>query len=280
MTIDRGDRTVRPDLGEVQETLLIPLYARAVETAKPDGVLHDPRAVEMVRAIDYDFGRFDDIGSLAGANLRTLVFDDWVARFLDASPGGTVVEIGTGLNTRFERVDNGAVHWFDLDLPDAIELRRAFFTDDDRRRMLAASVLDPGWVDVVRTAPEPYFVVAEAVLAFLDEDEVRRVFDLLADRLPGCELTADTSGGPMVEDQDSPDVLGTVAARMRWRCDDPAVPETWDPRVRLVESIDFGTLPRSVWSRLPPAYQEGMRSYIASNPERSAAYRINRYRVG
>jgi O-methyltransferase involved in polyketide biosynthesis len=48
------------------------------------------------------------------------------------------VELGTGLNTRFERVDNGTVHWIDLDLPDTIALRRRYFADTERRQMVGA----------------------------------------------------------------------------------------------------------------------------------------------
>jgi O-methyltransferase involved in polyketide biosynthesis len=66
------------------------------------------------------------------------MFDVLVADFLRDHPEGTVVEIGCGLNTRFERLDNGRVHWFDLDLPDSIELRQRFFSDSDRRTTLAA----------------------------------------------------------------------------------------------------------------------------------------------
>ncbi|MET9966896.1 class I SAM-dependent methyltransferase [Streptomyces sp. NPDC006356] len=146
-----------PELGEIQETLLIPLYARAMETHKRRGMVTDPRAVEMVDALDYDFARFDGATSLLGANLRTLLFDTWVRDFLARHPSGTVVEIGTGLNTRFERLDNGTVHWIDLDLPDVIELRRSFFEDTDRRRMLAASVTDPAWTDEVRRLPGLHF---------------------------------------------------------------------------------------------------------------------------
>ncbi len=64
-----------------------------------------------------------------------------------------MVEIGTGLNTRFERTDNGQVRWIDLDLPDTIELRRKFFADSDRRNMLAASALEEGWLPVVQDYP-------------------------------------------------------------------------------------------------------------------------------
>lgn len=101
MTTEREMR-----LGTVQETLLIPLYGRAVENRKEESALRDPRAEEIVASIDYDFSRFDNLPSLVGAVLRTALFDLWVADFLAAHPTGTVVEIGTGLNTRHERVGN------------------------------------------------------------------------------------------------------------------------------------------------------------------------------
>jgi O-methyltransferase involved in polyketide biosynthesis len=70
----------------------------------------------MVRSIDYDPARY---GRGAGGSvtvLRAAIVDYWVRAFLAEHPAGTVAELGTGLNTRFERVDNGQVHWFDLDL--------------------------------------------------------------------------------------------------------------------------------------------------------------------
>jgi O-methyltransferase involved in polyketide biosynthesis len=73
------DRSVR--LGTVQETLLIPLYGRAMENRKPDPALRDPRAEEIVASIDYDFARFDNLPSLIGTVLRTNLFDRWVADF-------------------------------------------------------------------------------------------------------------------------------------------------------------------------------------------------------
>ncbi|MEV5387680.1 class I SAM-dependent methyltransferase [Streptomyces sp. NPDC052721] len=132
-------------LGTVQETLLIPLYGRAVDNRKPDAILRDTRAEEIVASIDYDFARFDGLPSLTGAVLGTALFDRWVAEFLTEHPSGTVVELGTGLDTRYERVGNGRARWFELDLPDVIDLRRSFFTDTPRRTTIAASVTDPAW---------------------------------------------------------------------------------------------------------------------------------------
>ncbi len=113
-------------LGAVQETLFIPLAARALETQRKHPVLRDPRAVEMVRSIDYDAAKYGRGAGGFVTVLRTAIIDFWVRAFLAAHPAATVVELGTGLNTRFERVDNGQVHWFDLDLPDTIDLRRTF----------------------------------------------------------------------------------------------------------------------------------------------------------
>jgi hypothetical protein len=134
-------------LGTVQETLFIPLAARARESSRKRPALRDPKAAELVRSIAYDTAKYGRGAGGAITVLRTAIFDSWVRAFLARHPAGTVVEIGTGLNTRFERVDNGQVHWIDLDLPDTIELRGKFFTDTDRRRMVAGSVLDEQWLD-------------------------------------------------------------------------------------------------------------------------------------
>ncbi|MFE8015650.1 class I SAM-dependent methyltransferase [Streptomyces antibioticus] len=281
MTIERCAMPAKhaPELGQIQETLLIPLYARAVETRKRRPMLRDPRAVEMVESLDYDFSRFDGARSLVGANLRTLLFDHWVRDFLTRHPAGTVVEIGTGLNTRFERLDNGRVHWFDLDLPDAVALRRRFFEDGPRRRMLAASVTDPAWTEAVRSSPGPYFLVAEAVLIYLEEDAVRSVFDLVADRLPGARLALETAGARMVGSQDRHDVLAGMAARMRWQCDDPADVEAWRPGIALTTSCTFSTLPAPVRDRLPTGYRRLLRLLSAVRRRDIDAYRFNVFRV-
>jgi O-methyltransferase involved in polyketide biosynthesis len=46
-------------LGQVQETLLVPLYCRALESRRKRPVLDDPKAIEMVESIDWDFQRWN-----------------------------------------------------------------------------------------------------------------------------------------------------------------------------------------------------------------------------
>jgi len=93
---------------------------------------------------------------------------------LTQHPTGTIVEIGCGLNTRFERLDNGQAQWFELDLPDSLALRRQFFRDQPRRTMLAASVLDIDWMDTIAATGGPWCFVSEAVMIYLEKTKARQ----------------------------------------------------------------------------------------------------------
>lgn len=265
------------DLGGAQETLLFTLYGRAVETTKRDGLLSDPRAVEMVDGIDYPFSRFDGTYSLFGSVVRTAVFDHWAQAFLDRYPAGTVIEIGTGLNTRFERLDNGKVSWIDLDLPGAIALRRRFFTDTTRRRMIAASVVDNEWVSSAHESPGPYFLVAEASLIYLSPADAHRAIGLIAQHFPGATLAFDTCGRWFVDNQDEHDVLKDFT-RMTWACDDPRELEQASPGLRLLESRTFARLPRPVSSRIPFTSRLRIQRNARLRPS-GRAYRLNLFNI-
>ncbi|MET9970855.1 class I SAM-dependent methyltransferase, partial [Streptomyces sp. NPDC006356] len=219
---------------------------------------------------------FDHLPSLTGTVLRTSLFDRWAADFLAAHPDGTVVEIGTGLNTRFERTDNGRARWFELDLPDVIELRRTFFTDTPRRTTLAASVTDEAWATTVSAhSGGPYFFAAEAVLPFLTEADVHHVIDLLATRFPGSTLALDTAGPGMVDAQDQHDALSKVDARMQWTCPDPARLTEWQPEAQILASHTLSSLPTPMYGALPAAVQEMLTGLAAQRLPQVEEYRLS-----
>ncbi|KWX21683.1 methyltransferase [Mycolicibacterium wolinskyi] len=271
---------VEPALGEVQETLLIPLYGRARDAAARRPVLHDRRAVELVDRIDYDFTKFGG-PSLSGSVLRSAIFDGWVRQYLDEHPDGTVVEIGTGLNTRFDRLDNGRVRWFDLDLPDTIAMRRQFFTARDRCTMLEGSVLDTDWFDAV--APDagtaaPLLFVIEAVLVYFTEEQARTVVTQLAERFPGSLLAFDTGGATMMRNQERNGSMKAVTARMQWVCEDPRRLEAWG--VKLLDSRTFATPQPEVGRGWPARYRYGLRALARLAPGVVNSYKLNLFRLG
>ena len=242
----------RAQLGAVQQTLFIPLAARARETAKKRPVLRDPRAAELVASIDFDADRFErGFGGIIMV-LRTAIYDFWVRQFLAEHPAGTVVELGTGLNTRFDRVDNGQVHWIDLDLPDAIELRGRFFADTSRRRMVPASVLSEEWLPIVADSPGPYFFVTEGVLVYLPEHEVTATLARIAARFPGARLALDSYPQRMFQRQHQLAERRGIAP-WQWPCDDPRSLQRLG--LRLDESATVTRPPRAMRRELPPGYR-------------------------
>jgi O-methyltransferase involved in polyketide biosynthesis len=239
-------------LGAVQRTLFFPLAARAAETGRKRPLLRDPKAVEIVRALDFDAARYTLTLTTSFVVLRTMIMDWWVSQFLAGHPTGTVVELGTGLNTRFERTDNGTVHWIDLDLPDTIEVRRRFFADTDRRRMLAASLLDEDWLATVEQLPGPYFFVSDGVLVYLREEEVTGALARIARRFPGAMLAFDTYPQRTLAWEHRMAAKRNLP-RWLWPVDDPRTLERLG--LRLVESASVTRPPAGLRAQLPARYR-------------------------
>lgn len=153
----------------------------------------DRVAVAMVEQIDYDWRRIRlSRGDLVQCVVRLREFDRFVRDFLVRHPAATVVHLGCGLDARFQRVDNGQVRWVDLDLPDVIALRRRLLPETDRNRYVAASAFDPGWMDQLAAADEDSVLfVAEAVLPYFEEANVKDLIVALRRRFPGAELVTD-----------------------------------------------------------------------------------------
>ena len=181
------------ELGAVPETLLWTLYHRASEARRPDPVLHDPLAVDLLERIDFPFEqRFGKPrASLAQWQaLRARCFDLQIARFLARSPGGTVVALGEGLETQFWRVDNGTVQWLGVDLPETVELRRRLLPSPDRHRLIACSVLDDRWLDAFDPAAD-VLVTAQGLLMYLEPEQVHTLLMTCARRLPRGAIVFD-----------------------------------------------------------------------------------------
>ena len=100
------------DLGSVQKTLLLPLWGRAVETRKQKPLLVDTTAVQIIEKINYDFStitnNMSEITRLAWI-VRCLHIDRTIKQFLLRHPRATIVNIGCGLDTTLNRIDNGSL---------------------------------------------------------------------------------------------------------------------------------------------------------------------------
>jgi len=235
---------VAVELGAVQKTLLLPLWGRAVESRQPTPLLEDPAAIRIVDSIDFDFStiaREMHELTMAAWVARSLVMDRLVRDFLARNPDGCVVNLGCGLDTTFDRVDNGKVRWFDLDLPDVIELRRRFIAETERRTFVADSLLEEGWLGSVPASCVIMFM-ASGVLYYFEEREIRAVLIRLADRFPGSEIGFDAASPKGVALSNKMVIrrggMGE-GALLKWGIDRTRDIEAWDPRLRVLDEIRY-----------------------------------------
>lgn len=227
-------------LGGVQETLLLPLWGRAVETRKPRPMLMDPAAVRIVDTMDYNFStiaaRTSFVSQLAWI-ARSIHIDRAIRQFLVEHPAGKVVNLGCGLDTTFERVDNGRLRWYDLDLPDVIALRSRYIQQGPRRSFVACSLLEESWINLIGKTEANLFV-AGGVLYYFSEDEVRTFLGRLADRFPGAALVFDACsprGVRIANKRVIEDAGMNSQANLKWGLETAGNIERWDERFRVLD---------------------------------------------
>ncbi|MGE5138699.1 MAG: class I SAM-dependent methyltransferase [Rudaea sp.] len=252
-------------LSSVAQTLLIPLYIRAAESQRPDALIRDDQAVARVQRLGTApawFPRMQvDEDNRVAIVLRNRQIDRWTRDFVAKSGQAAVVHIGCGLDSRFERVDNGQVEWYDLDLPEVIALRRKLLGGEGPRyHLLACSALDPSWMEAVRTgSPRRFLFVAEGVLMYLDRAQVKWLVLALQRRFPGAELIADTFSPFMVWANNLRYSRTGIGARCQWGLKRGRDLEAWDDGIKLLDewypfSRSEPRLARARWVRHIPFF--------------------------
>lgn len=167
-------------LSGVPETMLQTVYARAKES-KTRGVISDKKTEEIIDELDYDFSNADKDSAMSnGVIARTLVLDRMVSGWLSDNPNGVVVNIACGLDTRCYRL-SGFSHWYNLDLPETMAVRSKILNENGKISQIAMSATDD-WGSEIAKSDMPTLVVIEGLTMYLNEADVKRMFDVIAGR--------------------------------------------------------------------------------------------------
>lgn len=200
------------EISDISETLLIPLYSRAIESQSCDPIIVDDKAVEITRMLNQELVESDKklykklikgelpkklVVTLA---LRTRQFDRYILDFFEREPNGIVVNMGCGLDTRFFRIDNEKAEWHDLDFPEVIELKKQYMNENDRYHFIESSVLDFNWMEELsKVKDRKFFFIAEGVFMYLHEEDVKSLVLKLQATFPGAELACEVAHQNLVK---------------------------------------------------------------------------------
>ena len=239
----------RVRLTSEKETYLSTLYGKALDSRVEDTILGDTFADEAVRRIDFDFEKLKlaKDGAIT-LPMRAKHLDLWTREFLAANPESTVLHLGCGLDSRAYRIAPPAtVRWYDVDLPDVIELRRRLYPERHDYEVIATSVTDLRWLDGI-PADRPVIVVAEGLVEYLPEKDVVALFNRITEQFPSGQIIFDAYSRltvRLITLRSKPTATGT-SVFLPWGIDDPRDLEKQVPRLRLVTAVSFLTMPEPV----------------------------------
>ncbi|MCP4291708.1 MAG: class I SAM-dependent methyltransferase [bacterium] len=229
------------ELGAVQETLMLPLWARAFETGKRHPIVYDPSAKKIIERIDYDFSKIEK-GPAADHQgvwaIRAYNFDNIVKEFLTNNSRAVVVNIGAGLDTSFQRIDDGSALWINIDLPDVVALRQKLIPDSERELTIAKSIFDFTWIDDISQLVDGRSIMftAAGVLCYFEKQEVETLFRKLAEIYPASHVIFD-SMSRFVAWGTNRDILknSRMDALIKWHLKRASNLRTWVDTIKVIE---------------------------------------------
>lgn len=178
----------------VQETLVIPLYARKMCSETYPALYRDETAVRLINEIDYDFselerksrGVMQRFGILEAAMRQSdLAYE--VQSYLKSYPRAAVVNLGCGLDSTGRHCDNGSCKIYNIDLPDVIGVRNELLPAGEREENIPCDINDTAWFDKIDASGGAVFFAAGVFYYFLKE-QVRALVRAMADAFPGSVL--------------------------------------------------------------------------------------------
>ena len=231
----------------VPETLMITLYGRYTEQSYPDCILKDEKAVEIAEKIDYDFSKYAlGWSSQLATVIRAKTIDDLLTEFIATNPQATVINLGGGLCTRFFRIDNGEVNWYEVDFPEVIELKEKLVEQTNRYHLIASSILEPLWIEQINPdVNQPLFLIMEGVLMYLTEKDNKALFTqiktMLVPKFSPITVVFDILNKKSAASAKRHDTVSKTSAEFKWGIDNSQELETWNLGITLKDEIYYLT---------------------------------------
>ena len=189
----------------VQETLIIPLYARKVCSELYPNLYRDETAVRLLDQIDYDFSEAEKksrslmqrFGSLEVAMRQNdLAFE--VRDYLKTHPNAAVINLGCGLDSTGRSCDNGSCKIYNLDFPNVISVRNELLPAGEREENIPCDLNDTAWFSQIDASNGAVFFSSGVFYYFLTE-QVKALVQQMADAFPGSVLVFDAANRTAVK---------------------------------------------------------------------------------
>lgn len=184
----------------IQETLIIPLYARKLCNKLYPSLFSDPAASELINRLDYDFsavekqssGLMQRFGALEIA-MRQIDIAIEIKEYLEKHPNASIVNLGCGLDQTGENCDNGTCKIYNVDMPDVIKVRNQLIPVKERVTNIAGDLNNSEWFSEIDGSNGAVFF-ASGVVCYLQTEKIKNLLNEMAIAFPGGKFVCDTFG--------------------------------------------------------------------------------------
>lgn len=249
------------DLNDISETALIMVLCHVHDALSNNPILNDQSAIpvlEYLQSLNFTENRklqkllqkrkvSPFLSKLIVA--RALYYDNCCIEFLKRHPSGTIVNIGCGLDLRYQRIQHaGQCQFIDIDLPKIIDVKNVITKEADDYKMIGQSVFDYSWMDALRS--KQILFLAEGVFMYCNEVDIKELFIHMANHFPKtemiCELSHKIYSSKLMHLMSKPSIqfqygIGTEAA-FQFGVRHSRELEQWHPQITWIKDRSFFNL--------------------------------------
>lgn len=228
-------------LTDEKETLFIPLLGKALDYRSKNTILNDSKANDIIEKVRIDITAQNSfVAQIGGRTLavRAKQYDVWTKDFISKNKNAVVVHLGCGLDARITRVQPlSSVTWFDVDYPEVISLRKEFYSETTEYKMIASSITAQNWLETI-PADRPAFVIAEGVMEYLSEEEVRTLLNRLTNYFSHGQIAFDVMSTYGIEagNKNLKNTTGAINI-LKWAVDDLNDIEKLNSKLKRLEAV-------------------------------------------
>ena len=201
---------------KVSKTMLLTLQAKALEGSQKNRLFIDQKAEEIMKQVPImvNVSFFDRIGVC----LRTKYFDDCCKNFIKNHEHPVIIQLGCGLDDRQGRIGAEDIPFLSVDFLDVITLRQEFFEETVTSQMIADSILDDKWIQIVKEQyPRgDYLFIIEGVLMYFNRNDIKELASRLEREFHEYECYFDTLQHQMIAAKNKQKEFKENGVRMHW----------------------------------------------------------------
>lgn len=112
-------------------------------------------------------------------------------------------------------MDNSRITWYNLDLPETIEVRDSVYHETGRVSTVACSAYDPAWAQMIEKRGKMLFVI-EGLSMYLTAEQVRDMLAIIRDNFDNATVMMECLCPKFVKKESLERSIQATGAKFKW----------------------------------------------------------------